>query len=208
MPASRPGPPSAAPAERKDAARNKQRILAAAARMVAGGEGERLALDKVAREAHVGVGTVYRHYGDRAGLVYALLAEQDHRFREQVTAAGPPFGPPAAPGARLRAFLHALVDLAVEQRRLLVLADATSPGARYESDSYHFQRAHLGALLAHLRPGADTSYLADALLAPFAPSLITRQVTHEGRTARHLKAGVDQLLRGVLPEGEDGGDRG
>src|SRR2546429_5783013 len=63
----------APPAERADAARNRRKILAAAPPVLARDGGDSLALDVVAREAGVGVGTVYRRFGSRAGLVSALL---------------------------------------------------------------------------------------------------------------------------------------
>ncbi|MGW8886170.1 TetR/AcrR family transcriptional regulator [Streptomyces sp. NPDC055749] len=192
---------SAAP-ERADAARNRHRILTAAARMVAAGGVERLALDEVARAADVGVGTVYRRFGDRAGLVFALLEEQDGLFRARIAAGPPPLGPQAGPGERLRAFLHALVDLSVEQRHLLLLAESSSPSARYRNASYAFQHAHACGLVTELRPDADAAYLADALLAPFTPSLIDHQVRSGGFSPERIKDGLDQLLRGLLPPGD------
>lgn len=196
--------PMPATPERADAARNRRRILTAAARMVADGDVERLALDEVARAADVGVGTVYRRFRDRAGLVFALLEEQDELFRARVASGPPPLGPPAGPEERLRAFLHALVDLSVAQRPLLLLAESSSPSARYRHASYAFQHAHASQLVAALRPDADAPYLADALLAPFAPSLIDHQLGAGGLTPERLKTGLDQLLRGVLAPGDGG----
>lgn len=192
---------SAAP-ERADAVRNRHRILTAAARMVAAGGVERLALDEVARAAAVGVGTVYRRFGDRAGLVFALLEEQDERFRARIAAGPPPLGPQGCPAERLRAFLHALVDLSVEQRQLLLLAESSSPTARYRNASYTFQHEHASALVAMLRPDADAPYLADALLAPFAPGLVDHQVRAAGFSPERIKGGLDQLLSGLLPPGD------
>lgn len=192
---------AAAPSERADAVRNRQKILAAAARLVAAGAAERLSLDEVARAADVGVGTVYRRFGDRAGLVFALLEEQHQLFRARVVEGPPPLGPRADAGDRLRAFLHALVDLSVGQRELLLLAESSSPPARYLSASYDFQHAHAGRLIAELRPDADAAFLADALLAPFAPSLIDHQCRVRGFSPERIKAGFDQLLRSTLESG-------
>lgn len=114
------------PTERADAARNRRKILDAAARLVAAEGAAGLSLDLVAKAADVGVGTVYRRFGDRAGLVFALLEDRERRFREKLDGP-PPLGPGAPPGLRVRAFLHALVDLVEEQRELLLLAEASSP---------------------------------------------------------------------------------
>jgi AcrR family transcriptional regulator len=59
---------------RRDAERNRQRILAAA-RAVFAREGLEVSLDAIAREAGVGVGTVYRRFADKEQLIEALFEE-------------------------------------------------------------------------------------------------------------------------------------
>ncbi len=109
-----------------------------------------------------------------------------------------PAGPGAPPGLRVRAFLHALVDLVEEQRELLLLAEASSPGARYGSPPYAAQHTHLAALLEEAAPGLDAAYLADALLAPFTPSLISYQLCERRFDTARIKAGLDDLVGVVL----------
>jgi AcrR family transcriptional regulator len=60
---------------RKDAERNRQRILEAAAEVFTE-RGFEATLDDVAREAGVGVGTVYRRFPDKAALADALFKER------------------------------------------------------------------------------------------------------------------------------------
>lgn len=60
---------------RRDAERNRQRILAAA-RAVFTERGLDASLDEIARRAGVGVGTVYRRFADKEELVDALFAER------------------------------------------------------------------------------------------------------------------------------------
>jgi AcrR family transcriptional regulator len=71
------GPPASAQQRplRRDAERNRQRILAAAAVLFAE-RGIDVCLEDVAREAGVGVGTVYRRFPDRRALVDELLEEK------------------------------------------------------------------------------------------------------------------------------------
>jgi AcrR family transcriptional regulator len=57
---------------RRDAERNRQRILAAAAEVFTT-RGLQATLDDVARQAGVGVGTVYRRFPDKEALVDALF---------------------------------------------------------------------------------------------------------------------------------------
>ncbi|HEX3713198.1 MAG TPA: helix-turn-helix domain-containing protein [Trebonia sp.] len=68
---------------RRDAERNRQRILTAAARVFTE-RGLDATLDEVAREAGVGVGTVYRRFPDKESLVTELFR---HRVDDLVTVA-------------------------------------------------------------------------------------------------------------------------
>jgi AcrR family transcriptional regulator len=60
---------------RKDAARNRERILAAA-REVFAERGLEVTLDDIAHHAGVGVGTVYRRFSDKEQLIDALFDER------------------------------------------------------------------------------------------------------------------------------------
>jgi len=60
---------------RRDAERNRQRILSAAAQVFTE-RGLDATLDEVARAAGVGVGTVYRRFPDKEALVAALFRER------------------------------------------------------------------------------------------------------------------------------------
>ncbi|HEU5108747.1 MAG TPA: helix-turn-helix domain-containing protein [Micromonosporaceae bacterium] len=183
------------PAERADAARNRRRILAAAAEILATRGAASLSLDELARVAGVGVGTVYRRFGDRAGLLAALVDEREKRFQQAFMSGPPPLGPGAPPRERIRAFLHALLDRQEEQWELLLLAETSAPKARYAAAPYRATYAHLVTLVAQARPDADAEYLAEALLALLAPSLINFQVRRRGLTIDRVKRGLDEFLR-------------
>jgi AcrR family transcriptional regulator len=64
---------------RRDAERNRQRILAAAGQVFSE-RGLDATLDEVARAAGVGVGTVYRRFPDKEALVAALFRERIDRL--------------------------------------------------------------------------------------------------------------------------------
>ena len=70
----------AQPLLRKDAARNRQRILAAARELFAD-RGLSVTLNDIAHHADVGVGTVYRHFPDKGLLIEELF---DDELREIV----------------------------------------------------------------------------------------------------------------------------
>ncbi|MER6579430.1 helix-turn-helix domain-containing protein [Nonomuraea sp. NPDC001023] len=183
--------------ERADAARNRRKIIEVAATMIAERGAEELSLDEVAKAACVGVGTVYRRFGDRAGLVLALIDERERRFQAAFLSGPPPLGPGAPPAERITAFLHALVDRIVEQQDLFLLLENGPGKARY-SGPYKVHQVHLASLLAAARPGADAAYLADALLAPATAWLIKFQREERGLTVEDVKAGLADLAAAVV----------
>src|SRR5215217_6755373 len=83
--------------ERMDAARNRRLLLDAAAQIVALCGADKLTTDAVARRAGVGKGTVYRRFGNRAGLLHALADEAGRSFQHAFMAGPPPLGPGAPP---------------------------------------------------------------------------------------------------------------
>lgn len=182
------------PAERADAVRNRQVLLAAARTIMAERGVEALGMDGLAAQAGVGVGTVYRHFKDRAGLAYALLDQGERILQEAFLSGRPPLGPGAPPVERIRAFLHAYVDRLDDKADLLAFAETHSANGRYHNGAYRTQRAHLVGLITLARPDADATYLADAFLAVVNGGLYRHQRRELRYTVDQVKAGLDQLL--------------
>lgn len=63
------------PSKRRDAQRNRARLLDAARRMFSA-EGCEVGVDRIAREAGVGPGTLYRHFPTKIDLILAVLDQQ------------------------------------------------------------------------------------------------------------------------------------
>src|SRR5688500_6039356 len=100
----RPGLPAGTAAERRDAARNRERLLAAARELIADCGAEGLTMDRLAEHAGVGKGTVFRRFGSRAGLMLTLLSESEADFQSRFMFGPPPLDPGAAGLERLIAF--------------------------------------------------------------------------------------------------------
>lgn len=156
------------PGERADAARNRTRVLEAAARLFAERGSNAVAMDAVAEAAGVGKGTVYRRFGDRRGLLLALLDESERELQEAVLSGPPPLGPGARAEERLRAFLAALVEMLEARGEVIRASETSGPGARVRGGAYGAWHQHVTLLLAELRPDADVEALAHVLLAPLA----------------------------------------
>ena len=169
--------------ERADAARNRERILAAARKLIAR-EGVRgITLEDVASEAGVGRATLFRRFPDRASLLLALLDEHERDLQDAILSGDPPLGPGAGPSARLRAFAEALLDLTLEHRELLLGSETTAPLARVHTGAYGVWHLHLRALLGELRPGDDSAVLADLILALYDAELQSFLSEERGKKA-------------------------
>ncbi|WP_409493671.1 TetR/AcrR family transcriptional regulator [Amycolatopsis sp. cmx-11-12] len=180
------------PVERADAARNRQKIVRAAAELVATKGVEGLALDEVAAEAGVGIGTVYRRFPDKGALAQALLDQNEREFQEAFISGPPPLGPGAPAAQRLRAFMDAYVDRLETHGQLLMVAETETPMARFVTGAYRLHRNHLVALISEIDPGADAHFRADALLAPLAAAQYAHQ-RGSGMTTERIKRGLRNL---------------
>jgi AcrR family transcriptional regulator len=159
--------PGQTPRERADAARNRARILAAAAELVAERGIERVSMDDVARAACVGTGTLYRRFGDRAGLALALLDDHTRAFQDALISGAPPLGPGAPAVERLHAFGDGYLDLLERHADILAVA---VPTARGPSGPEQLYATHLLILLREAAPHLDAEYTARALLAVLHPA--------------------------------------
>jgi AcrR family transcriptional regulator len=181
-------------AARRDAARNRRRVLDAAARLFVERGVEAVRMDDIAAAAGVGKPTLYRGFGDRSGLVAAVLDERERELQDAVLRGAPPLGPDAPPRERLIAFLDALVDLVEGELELLLVSENSTVGARYRIGSYAAWRLHVSVLLRQARPELDADWHADALLAPLAADLYRHQRRELGVTPERVKAGLTALV--------------
>jgi AcrR family transcriptional regulator len=106
---------------RKDAERNRQRVLAAA-REVFAERGLGVSLDDIAKHAGVGVGTVYRRFPDKEQLIDALFED---RVGEILSAARESLEM-KDPWQAVARFLERALELQVEDRALKELLLSTS----------------------------------------------------------------------------------
>jgi AcrR family transcriptional regulator len=185
-----------APAERADAARNRQRVLAAAERLLERSTPEQVTMEQIARAAGVGKGTLYRRYPSLEAIAVALLDEHERALQERLLRGPPPLGPGAPPDQRLAAFYEAMVDL-LERHGHLALAAETGV-RRFGTGAYGFWRAHVAALVRVAGVGLEAEALADSLLAPLAPELYRYQRETRGLSQAEVARGLALLATRVL----------
>ena len=188
---------------RADAARNRERVLAAAARLHAERGVSGLNMDDVAVAAGVGKGTLYRRFTDKAGLAAALLDDRGRRLQERMLFGPPPLGPGAPAPDRLSAFVAAYVEHTVGSLDLVLLSETSTPGGRLAKPIYPFWRRHVEVLLEEA--GApDPRTRAEALLAMLAAEQLRQWTTIDGRPPAEIAAALAAVAR-VLAGGRDRG---
>jgi AcrR family transcriptional regulator len=186
---------TAPPRERADAARNRARLLAAAAQLFREHGVDAVSMDAVATAAGVGKGTLFRRFGDKSGLATALLDERERALQSDILSGRPPLGPGAPAAERLRAFTDAYLDYVLDHLDLLRMSETAAPGARYRIGAYRFWHRHVALLLAEARPDGDPEYLAHALLGALDADLVAATLPELG--ADRVRDGVAQLVAGL-----------
>jgi AcrR family transcriptional regulator len=158
--------------ERADAAENRRKVLAAAERLFAAGDPASVTMDAVAAEAGVGKGTLFRRFGDRAGLARAVISEYESKLQDELIRGPAPLGPGAPPLERLLAFGRAYIEFLDRHGELLRSAEGT-PQTHLAGSPYAFYRTHVALLLREGGLGDRADFLADVLLAPLAATMFS-----------------------------------
>ncbi|MGW3280155.1 TetR/AcrR family transcriptional regulator [Nocardia rhamnosiphila] len=190
-------PGTAEPAERADAARNRRRLLDAAQELVRDHGVDALTMDALAKRAGVGKGTVFRRFGNRTGLMYALLDHSETQAQEAFIFGPPPLGPGAPPVERLVAFGRArLLDLEVAGE-LHRAAELGSSEDHFGSRPYLVLKTHVTMLLRDADSPGDPALLADILLAALGAALVLHQLRTLGYTREQIGDNWEALVRRV-----------
>ena len=119
---------------RADALRNRERVLEAAKTVFSAG-GPDASLEAVAREAGVGIGTLYRHFPTREALYEAVY----RREVEQLSELAEELKGEAAPVEALRRWLRSNVEF-VATKKGMATALALAAGPPSELTAFSFDR--------------------------------------------------------------------
>jgi len=184
----------APPSERRDAARNRERLLDAAQELVERSGPCGVTMDAVAAAAGVGKGTVFRRFGSREGLMAAVLNHSETEWQAQVMSGAPPLGPGADPWDRLLAFGRSRLETTLLHAELI--REAGRAGTRSFA-AYSFAAMHVRYLLSELQVSGDLPLLAVALLAPLEAPVL-EQTSLDGFPVDRVYDGWVDLTRRVV----------
>jgi AcrR family transcriptional regulator len=183
---------------RADALRNRERLLEAAIQAFSR-PGPEVTLDAIAREAGVGIGTLYRHFPTREALVEAAYRNELARLCD----AAADLLAEQPPDAALRAWMDRFVDYMTTKRGMAdalkaVVASGGNPFAHSRDRMTEALGLLLGAGAAAgtLRPDADP---ADVLTGLSGISLAAGDADRRDQAGRLLDLLVDGLRHGTRP---------
>lgn len=185
--------------ERADAVRNREAVLAAADDLFARSASPRgVSMDEVAAAAGVGKGTLFRRFGDRTGLIHALVEARIEPLRRAVAEGPAPLGPGGPPRERALALLDAVVEFKLANRHLTLALEDAGGASPYQAPHYTWWHAVLREVLGDVPDVPDGAYAAHALLAATRADLVEHLVTAEGLTPDQVRARLAAHAAAVL----------
>jgi AcrR family transcriptional regulator len=180
---------------RSDARRNREKLVAVARAAFAAADGT-VALETIAREAGVGIGTLYRHFPTREELVEAVYAAE----LDDVTASAPALLGELPPEAALRAWMDrysAFVEtkrgMADSLRAGLASGRIATPATRRRITAAIGSILDAGALAGTLRAGVDPEDVTLMLLGVFLS-------TSAGKDAERIGRLLDLIVDALRPD--------
>ncbi|UUN27491.1 TetR/AcrR family transcriptional regulator [Streptomyces sp. FIT100] len=185
--------------ERADAARNREAVLTAADALFARSRSPRsVSMDDIAAAAGVGKGTLFRRFGDRAGLVRALFEARIGPLREAVETGPAPLGPGGPPRERVLAVLDAVVRFKLQNRHLSLALEEDGAGSPYQAAHYAWWHATLAGALRGIPRSTDSDFTAHALLAATRADLVEHLFSQEDMSADQIRAHLAAFAAKVL----------
>jgi AcrR family transcriptional regulator len=161
-----PPEPDAVPrAPRADAARNRERVLAAA-KEVFEAEGLSVNVDVIARRAGVGVGTLYRHFPTKEALFEAIVLTDLEVFLHEARL----LLDSETPGPALYGFLDRVVNHSETSAAIKDALGGVYEVGRYAADTVRELQEAIAQLLARAQAAGEarTDITASELLALIA----------------------------------------
>ncbi|GLV91483.1 TetR family transcriptional regulator [Streptomyces lavendulae subsp. lavendulae] len=191
--------PGAERTERADAQRNREAVLAAADALFATSSSPHsVSMDDIAAAAGVGKGTLFRRFGDRAGLIAAVITSRLEPLQRTVREVQEATG--CAPRQRVLSLLDTSLTFKIENRSLMAAAEDAGLSSPYQAEHYGWWHETLREALDRVPGVHDPDFTAHALLATIRADLVAHLVDEQKMSPDGLRsalaAHVDNVLGG------------
>ncbi|MEU0237777.1 TetR/AcrR family transcriptional regulator [Nocardiopsis sp. NPDC006198] len=185
--------------ERADAQRNREAVLAAADRLFAASTSPGgVSMDDVATAAGVGKGTLFRRFGDRDGLIQALMEKRIAPLREAVAEGPAPLGPDTPARERVPALMAALLRFKLDNRHLALALETGGGNSPYRAGHYTWWHTLLRDAVRGIPGAPDADFTAHALLAAVRADLVEHLAGGEGAPPERLEERLEAYVAKVL----------
>ena len=184
-------------AVRADAQRNRQRLIEVARRAFAAGEGK-VSLDAVAREAGVGIGTLYRHFPTREALVAAVYRAERGRLAaaaDELLAEQPPERALRSWMGMFADYMAAKREMADALRALVAAGTVTRSEAREELAGAIRRLLDAGVADGTLRADVNAEDVVVGVVGIFSVCTLPEQREQAGRLLDLLMDGLRRSPR-------------
>lgn len=181
-------------AERADVTRNRAAVLDAAEALFRRDDLDRVTLARIAATAGVGKATVLRRFGSLEGVVEAILAPRVAALRGALCSGDPPLGPGGPAGAGLHAYLDALFDFVLANRRLIRALEHRRPDAYYANPASRFWIGELDRRIDATDPAADAGYLSHIVFTALRADVLDYLSADLKMSTDRLRAGLHSLV--------------
>lgn len=191
--------------ERRDATKNRERLVAAASALFAERGVEAVTMAEIAHAAGVGKGTLYRRFANKGELCLLLLDENLRSHEEQILALLHGLAQEDAPYlARLQHFFGHVA--AFTDHHMALLSEVQRAGitpalAEIDPPYFRFQHMTVGGLLRAAQAAGeidisfDVEMLIDLLLAPLTPPYFRYLRERRGYSVERIGLFLGQLVR-------------
>ncbi|MDH2392569.1 TetR/AcrR family transcriptional regulator [Streptomyces sp. HNM0663] len=188
--------------QRKDAARNRAAVFAAADALFAECQSpQSVTMADIAAAAGVGKATLFRAFGDRTGLIRALYEARLEPISIAVEEGPQPLGPGTPPPVRVPALLDAVLCFKLDNRHLALALEGTGADSPYRTEHYERWHTLLRELLEQIPGPADADFTAHALLAATRADLVAYLADERGAPREELRERLASFTATVLGPG-------
>lgn len=187
--------PQATRKARSDAVRNHELILGTARRLFDEYGVGNITMSAIADAANIGKGTLYRHFPDKAELLFTLIEHEAQMFRDEIAAR-------AARGEThsetLHWFIQQALNYALRNNSLLCEATNHAPNGTLNHPSRFWWRDVLYGLFQRAGAKTDPCYAADTIYMMLDAQTLYFQQTSLGYDHTHLSQNLRALAESLL----------
>lgn len=177
--------------KRSDAVKNRQLLLDTARHLFDVDGVEAVSMSAIAQEAHVGKGTLYRHFSDKGELLHALLDEDMRQLQDQtlerISEGHDPFD-------NLNWFIEQAVMFVIKNSDSLCEASNNAAIPMLQHPAHLWWRQTIIGLLTQSGASGDVSYLTDVIYVMLDVTTIRFQRRALGYDRDRILAGFHDLL--------------